>query len=384
MKSLLLATVALVLIPLSSHAAELALEGNCAVCLVEAGKVMPGSEKHSVTFDRQVYYFPSEAEKKMFVANPAKYVPALGGDCVICRANMGVRMPGKVQFAAIQNGRAYLFPSGKELEAFKADPKRYENVDVALRGHCSVCIVMAKKWVPGKSEIVSVYDGMRYFFPSVEEKKAFEADPAKFTPALEGDCVVCLKDGGKRIAGSPEFSAMHDGRLYLFPEAAAQKHFLANPGPYAGLDVANGGNCIVCAKMAGKQVSGSTEFTSIYKGQRYLFPSAKERQMFDAAPADFVTKNARVGGGPAAGVSVVGKTACAGCAYGVHPIADSDSLGIAVVTADTVYVVEGGEKRFPKLFEARFDGVQVELKGTVKKRQGKIVWVEPTSLAAAR
>jgi YHS domain-containing protein len=384
MKSLLLATVALVLSPITALAADLALEGNCAVCLVEAGKVVPGSEKHSASFDRQVYYFPSEAERKMFVANPAKYAPALGGDCVVCRANMGVRMSGKAQFAAIHNGRIYLFPSGKELEAFKAEPKRFENVDVALRGHCSVCIVMAKKWVPGKPEVVSVYDGVRYFFPSAEEKKTFEADPAKFTPALDGDCVVCSKDGGKRIVGSPEFSALHDGRLYLFPDAGAQKQFLANPGSYTGLDVANGGNCIVCAKMAGKQVPGSAEFTSIYKGQRYLFPSAKERQMFDAAPADFVTKNARVGGGPAAGVSVVGKTACAGCAYGVHPITDSDSLGIAVVTADAVYVVEGGEKRFPKLFEARFGGVQVELKGAVKKREGKFVWVEPTSLTAAR
>lgn len=384
MKLLLLAAFAWALVPLSVYATEVAMEGNCAVCFVEAGKVMPGSERHSVVFDRQVYYFPSEAEKKMFVANPARYAPALGGDCVVCRANMGVRMPGKVQFAAMHNGRAYLFPSGKELDAFNADPKRYENVDIALQGHCSVCIVMAKKWMPGKPDIVSVYDGLRYFFPSVEEKKAFEADQARFTPALEGDCVVCLKDSGKRIAGSPEFSAMHGGRLYLFPEAGAQKHFLANPGPYAGLDVANGGNCIVCTKMVGKQVPGSVEFTSIYKGQRYLFPSAKERQMFDASPVEFVKTNSKVGGGAANNVRVVGKTECAGCAYGVRPISDASSLGIAVVTADAVYVVEGGERRYPKLFDARFDGVQVELKGEVKKRQGKFVWVEPTSLTATR
>ncbi len=293
MKSLLLAAVALVLVPFSSYAAELALEGNCAVCLVEAGKFVPGSEKHSVSFDRQVYYFPSEAEKKMFVANPAKYAPALSGDCVVCRANMRARMPGKAQFAAIHNGRAYLFPSGKELKEFKADPKRYENVDVALRGHCSVCLVMAKKCMPGKSEIVSVYDGMRYFFPSVEEKKVFEADPAKFTPALEGDCVVCLKDGDKRVTGSPEFSALHEGRVYLFPDKGAQQKFLATPKKYATVDMANGGNCVVCAKMAKKEMPGSAEFTSVYKGQRYLFPSAKERQMFDAAPADFVSKTAR-------------------------------------------------------------------------------------------
>lgn len=382
MRSLLLA-IGVVFCPLSAGAAELALQGNCAVCLVELGKVVPGSEKHSVEFDRQVYRFPSESEKKTFLADPAKYAPALGGDCVVCRANKGVRVAGKTQFAAIHSGRAYLFPSDKEQATFKAEPKRYENVDVALRGQCSVCIVMAKKWVPGKPEFVSVYDGLRYFFPSAEEQQVFEADPAKFTPALGGDCVVCAKDGGKYVAGSPAFSALHEGRVYLFPDATAQRRFLGNPGPYAGVDIANDGNCVVCAKMAGKQAPGSPKFTSVYKGQRYFFPSAKERQAFDAAPGDFIKANAPVGAGPAGSVGVVGKTACAACTYGVHPIADSDSVGIAVVTTDTVYVVEGGEKRFPKLFDARFDGIRVELKGTVKKREGKVVWIEPTSLTAA-
>ncbi len=76
--------------------------------------------------------------------------------------------------------------------------------------------------------------------------------------------------------------------------------------------------------------------------------------------------------------------ACAGCAYGVRPITDSASLGIAVVTGDTVYIVEGGERAYPDLFKARFDGVQVELKGAIKKKQGKFVWVEPSSLTKSR
>lgn len=383
MKNLLQALLTAFLLTFAVQAAEPALQGNCAVCLVEAGKIVAGSEKHAVTFDRQVYYFPSDKEKQMFLANPAKYAPALGGDCVVCRANMGVRMPGKAEFAVIHNGRAYLFPSGKEAEAFKADPKRFENIDLALRGHCSVCIIMAKKWVPGKTEIVSVYDGLRYFFPGVEEKKAFEADPAKYTAALEGDCVVCLKDGSKRIAGSPEFSAMHEGRLYLFPEVAAQKQFLANPTPYVGVDLALSGNCVVCRKMANKAVPGKPEFVSFYKGQRYLFPSAKEREMFDAAPADFVGQEVKVGAAPAKEINVKGKTACAGCGYGVYPISDKISLGMAVVTAETVYVVEGGEARYPELFKARMEGLQVELKGSIKKQDGMFVWVEPTSLTKA-
>ena len=383
----MLATLAVILIPLAANAVEPALGGNCPVCLVEMAKIVPGSDKHAVTFDRQVYYFPSDQEKRMFAANPAKYAPAFGGDCVVCRVNMGVRMPGKAEFAAVHDKRAFLFPSAKEREVFKADPKKYETADLGEGGYCSVCAVMAKKWVAGKPEIASVYDGMRYYFPSADEKKAFDADPAKFTPALDGDCVVCLKDAGKRVAGLPKFSAMHAGRIYLFPDETAQKKFLTDPKKYATVDVAMGGNCAVCATMMKKEMPGKAEFTSVHKGQRYFFPSAKERTMFDADPASFVPKDMKIGLAPAIkveAVAVTGKTACAGCAYGVRPITDSDSLGIAVINGGTVYVVEGGEKSYPDLFKARFEGLPVQLKGTVKKRDGKFVWVVPTSLTRTR
>ncbi len=380
--------LAVALVPLAANAAEPALGGNCPVCLVEAGKLVPCSDKHAVTFDRQVYYFPSEKEKGAFAANPARYSPALGGDCTVCRVNMGVRMPGKAEFAVVHNKRAYLFPSAKERDAFKADPKKYENADLGLNGYCSVCAVMAKKWVAGKPEFVSVYDGVRYLFPGADEKKAFEADPAKYVPALDGDCVVCLKDAGKRVAGQPKFSATHGGRLYLFPDEGAQKKFLADPKKYAAADVAMGGNCAVCAKMMKKEMPGKAEFTSVYKGMRYQFPSAKEQTTFDADPASFVAKDIKKMGAAPQGkvetVAVTGKTACAGCVYGVRPITDPDSLGIAVVVGDKVYVVEGGEKRYPDLFKARFDSPVVDLKGTVKKSDGKFVWVESTSLTRSR
>ena len=94
-------------------------------------------------------------------------------------------------------------------------------------------------------------------------------------------------------------------------------------------------------------------------------------------------KAAAPAGNPNA-VVVTGKTACAGCAYGVRPVTDADSLGIAVVVGETVYVVEGGEKLYPALFKDRFDGLAVELKGTVKKTQGKFVWVEPTAITRTR
>ena len=114
---------------------------------------------------------------------------------------------------------------------------------------------------------------------------------------------------------------------------------------------------------------------------------AHKGTMFDADPASFVGKDMKLGAAPQGkveAVAVTGKTACAGCAYGVRPITDADSLGIAVVAGDKVYVVEGGEKRYPDLFNARFDATAVELKGTVKQSDGKFIWVEPTSLKRSR
>ncbi len=382
-----LAALTVLLTPLAASATEPALSGNCPVCLVEMGKLVLGSDTHTVTFDRQEYYFPSAKEKEMFAANPAKYVPALGGDCVVCRAEMGVRMPGKVDFVVIHNMRAYLFPSAKELDVFNANPKTYESIDVGLGGYCPVCAVGAHEWMAGKPEFVSIYDGVRYSFPSAEEKKAFDSDPAKFTPALDGDCVVCFKDDAKRVAGSPKFSTAHEGRMYLLPDEAARREFLADPGKYANVDVANDGNCVVCAKMMKAEVPGKAEFASVYKGLRYLFPSAKERATFDADPASFVGEDAKLGIAPTVKpdvISVVGATTCAACTYGVTPISDSDSMGIAVVAGETVYVVEGGEKHYPDLFNARFDELTVELKGRVTKTKGKFIWVQPTSLTRSR
>ena len=55
-----------------------------------------------------------------------------------------------------------------------------------------------------------------------------------------------------------------------------------------------------------------------------------------------------------------------------------------MVAGDKVFVIGGGEKKYPDLFKVRFDAVVVELKGAVTKTQGKFVWVEPRSVTKLR
>jgi YHS domain-containing protein len=263
---------------------------------------------------------------------------------------------------------------------------------LALEGHCPVCLVKANKWVQGKAEHAATYDGRTYRFPSENEKKAFLEDPAKFAPALNGDCIVCLAKGGVRQAGSIQHTATHAGRVYLFPGPKEKEMFIANPIEFAKADLAAGGNCVVCKILAGKDVPGKPEFTALHNGLRYQFPSDKERQMFLENPAKFLEKGENKQSSdrqqPAASaklVSVVGITSCAACEHGVQPLGAPNELGLAVKGVDgKVYVVEDAHKLYSDIYGIRCDGVKVELKGTPIQTKEKIVWVRPQSVSRSK
>ena len=65
-------------------------------------------------FDGREYRFPSEAEKRTFLANPDRYVPALNGNSVIEYVNSGTLVPGDTRVGVIHAGRVYLFRDDEE------------------------------------------------------------------------------------------------------------------------------------------------------------------------------------------------------------------------------------------------------------------------------
>lgn len=165
---------------MAQQQAELGLEGYCPVCVVEHGKWVMGKAEHAAEFDGVNYYFPSEEVKAMFQKNPAAYVPALGGDCTVCYAMAGKRMPGNIRFAAVDNKRLFLFPSDKERQAFWKSPEKFAAVDLGADGNCIVCKVKAGKDVPGDEQFTAVHDGFRYLFPSDRERQMFINSPEQF------------------------------------------------------------------------------------------------------------------------------------------------------------------------------------------------------------
>lgn len=159
---------------------QVALNGYCSVCVLEMKKWVKGDPRFSVTQDGKTYLFPGEEQRQMFLKNPNKYTPAMGGDCTVCKVEMGKTVPGTVQFSAMHEGRLYLFPGDEQKQMFLKNPKKYARVDLAADGKCTVCRVEMQQEVQGKPEFTVFHKGMRYWFPSADQQKMFVSNPAKY------------------------------------------------------------------------------------------------------------------------------------------------------------------------------------------------------------
>ncbi len=274
------------------------------------------------------------------------------------------------------------------LQTVKAD--HMEEPRIGLGGYCPICILDANKWVKGSPEHQGTYDGVTYYFPEEAIKQKFLANPAKYVPALGGDCIVCYAKLGKRVPGSVNYSARYENRLFLFPGAEQHQAFLSNPKEFANADLALNGDCSVCLVNANKHVAGKPEFTEIKDGLRYLFVSAREQAAFRKDPAPYVapaskpnameskTSQRPAGNGS---LTVMGTTTCAACEHGVKTIQNPEELGLAVNTADgRVVIVEQAHKLYPSAYKNRYDGQHVRVGGRVIKQQGRFTWIEPTDL----
>lgn len=182
--------------------APLALEGYCPVSLKMMNKWVKGSPTSKSGFDGHTYYFANQQGKQMFDQDPAKYVPVLGGDCAVSYAKMGKRVPGNIRHAAWQGGRLYLFANAQGKQMFLANPKAYENADLAYGGNCVVCSVKMRQTVAGSPEYTVLYNGLRYLFPSAGQRDEFLANPEKYAVAVKTAPTPSSGSGNRLPAGS--------------------------------------------------------------------------------------------------------------------------------------------------------------------------------------
>lgn len=155
---------------------------------------------------------------------------------------------------------------------------------VGLDGYCPVCQVNMKQWMAGSSQHQAAYDGVVYRFPGAEQKAMFQADPARYAPALGGDDVVDFARTGRRTAGKTAYGARYLDRLYFFSTEANKAAFRANPAQFANADLALGGECAVCRIDMNASMAGAARFTSVHNGLRYQFAGAQQKQLFESNP----------------------------------------------------------------------------------------------------
>lgn len=86
----------------------LAIQGYDPVAYFTDNKAIEGKSSIKHTVHDVTYYFASESNKKLFVANPAKYEPAYGGYCAYAMA-FGDKVKIDPETFKVKDGRLFLF-----------------------------------------------------------------------------------------------------------------------------------------------------------------------------------------------------------------------------------------------------------------------------------
>jgi YHS domain-containing protein len=98
-----------------------------------------------------------------------------------------------------------------------AENKSLQNLDknnLAIQGYDPVAFFTENKPIKGKPEFKSAYEGAMYLFASAENKKSFEKEPSKYSPAFGGFCAFGVSRN-KLVEIDPEAFQIVNGRLLL-------------------------------------------------------------------------------------------------------------------------------------------------------------------------
>ena len=95
---------------------NIALQGYSPVSYLDLGIAQKGLKQYKSEYEKVVYYFTSEDQKKKFDANPTKYLPQYGGYCAFGIYAGAKFRPDPNKFI-VKDGKYFLYLYNLELDA---------------------------------------------------------------------------------------------------------------------------------------------------------------------------------------------------------------------------------------------------------------------------
>lgn len=103
---------------------------------------------------------------------------------------------------------------------------------LAFDGFCLVSLLDENRLRKGDATFTVEYRGQTVCFFSDEHRQRFQANPDRFWPVANGQCLVSSKEAHRQEQGDPRVGVIWRGKLWFFSDRETQQRFLAMPYQY--------------------------------------------------------------------------------------------------------------------------------------------------------
>lgn len=117
------------------------------------------------------------------------------------------------------------------LAAKASGPVNINAQGVAVQGYDPVAYFVLGKPVKGSPDLTASWNGATYWFANAAHLQAFQADPARYEPQYGGYCAFGVAQGAKPEI-DPNAFAVVDGKLYLNLSRGIQRRWQADIAGY--------------------------------------------------------------------------------------------------------------------------------------------------------
>lgn len=102
-----------------------------------------------------------------------------------------------------------------------------------FEGYCLVSLLEETIVCKGSPEFVAEYRGQTVCFQSDEHRQRFLAEPQKYWPVANGQCLVSSRERASGAAGDPRMAVTWLGKIWMFSDRERQRRFIQTPFYYA-------------------------------------------------------------------------------------------------------------------------------------------------------